>query len=406
MISLSSGHSAEYLPGRSRQGRENYYTGAVSDGRAARPLVRARRRRARPDRAGRPPGHAGALRAVPRPARRPLPRTRSGGTRRPAWADRRRAYLSADELYSRMLDASRTRPLNAVQQLRFASVRAGSTRSPWRSSTSRSTCRSRSRSAHRVRGPGGRRPPRGRRGDRAGVGGAPAGGRGRDLGGQQRRRWPTSPSTPATPGSGTTAAPPAAGSTPTTGSSRRSSSTTPATTTRTCTSTTRCSTASRAPTGCGAPSTGAPVPLAARPRRGRGADDRGAPDPRARRAGSRCARTARPARSSASPQEAMDLFSTRRRKLTAKAEELVAAFEARYGRAPNGLELRPAAAAGHASRPGGRSRTTGETREELLDRLDRELRAEVAGGLAAVAARRARRPPAQDPRRRRGRRGR
>ena len=33
-------------------------------------------------------------------------------------------------------------------------------------------------------------------------------------------------------------------------------------------------------------------------------------------------------------QAAMDLSSTRRRKLTAKAEELVGAFETRYGRAP------------------------------------------------------------------------
>src|SRR4029079_18385500 len=37
-------------------------------------------------------------------------------------------------------------------------------------------------------------------------------------------------------------------------------------------------------------------------------------------------------------QEAMDLISTRRLKLTAKAEELIEAFEARKGRAPNGLE--------------------------------------------------------------------
>ena len=83
-------------------------------------------------------------------------------------------------------------------------------------------------------------------------------------------------------------------------------------------------------------------------------------------------------------QEAMDLISTRRRKLTAKAEELVDAFETRYGRAPNGLErerlmqqatLMTRAAKSH----------TGETREELLDRVDARIRADVAGGLAGVA---------------------
>jgi TrwC relaxase len=83
-------------------------------------------------------------------------------------------------------------------------------------------------------------------------------------------------------------------------------------------------------------------------------------------------------------QEAMDLISTRRRKLTAKAEELVGAFEARYGRAPNGLErerlmqqatLLTRAAKSH----------TGETREQLLDRIDARIRADIAGGLAGVA---------------------
>jgi hypothetical protein len=83
-------------------------------------------------------------------------------------------------------------------------------------------------------------------------------------------------------------------------------------------------------------------------------------------------------------QHVMDLISTRRRKLTAKAEELVAAFEQRTGRAPNGLErerlmqkatLLTRRAKAH----------TGESREEMLDRVDRTLRAEVAGGLAEVA---------------------
>src|SRR5689334_2898770 len=83
-------------------------------------------------------------------------------------------------------------------------------------------------------------------------------------------------------------------------------------------------------------------------------------------------------------QEAMDLISTRRMKLTAKAEDLVSAFEARYGRPPNGLQrerlLQQATLATRAAKS-----HTGETREQLLDRVDAKIRAEVAGGLAGVA---------------------
>ena len=93
----------------------------------------------------------------------------------------------------------------------------------------------------------------------------------------------------------------------------------------------------------------------------------------------------------------MDLISSRRRKITAKAEELVAAFEARFGRAPNGAGARAARPAGHARYPARRSRTTGETREELLDRVDAQLRADVAGGLAGVAARPCSTPAASRP---------
>ena len=83
-------------------------------------------------------------------------------------------------------------------------------------------------------------------------------------------------------------------------------------------------------------------------------------------------------------QEAMDLISTRRHKVTAKAEDLIAAFEARHGRAPNGLErdrlsqqatLMTRAAKSH----------TGETREQLLDRIDARIRADIDGGLTGVA---------------------
>ncbi|OLT21690.1 hypothetical protein BJF78_34090 [Pseudonocardia sp. CNS-139] len=83
-------------------------------------------------------------------------------------------------------------------------------------------------------------------------------------------------------------------------------------------------------------------------------------------------------------QEAMDLISTRRRKLTAKGEELVEAFEQRYGRAPNGLERERIAQQATLLTRRAKSHT-GETREQVLDRVDTTLRAEVAGGLAGVA---------------------
>jgi len=83
-------------------------------------------------------------------------------------------------------------------------------------------------------------------------------------------------------------------------------------------------------------------------------------------------------------QQAMDLISTRRRKLTAKAEELIAAFEQRYGRAPNGLQRDRLMQQATLMTRKAKSRT-GETREQLLDRIDAKLRADVDGGLAGVA---------------------
>ena len=82
--------------------------------------------------------------------------------------------------------------------------------------------------------------------------------------------------------------------------------------------------------------------------------------------------------------EAMSLISTRRHKVTAKTAELVDAFEARYGRAPNGLERDRFAQQATLLTRAAKSHT-GETREELLDRIDRRLRAEVADGLGGVA---------------------
>ncbi|WP_436493409.1 MobF family relaxase [Actinokineospora sp. HUAS TT18] len=83
-------------------------------------------------------------------------------------------------------------------------------------------------------------------------------------------------------------------------------------------------------------------------------------------------------------QAVMDLFSSRRRAITKRTAELVAAFEGKFGRVPNSLELdRLQRQATFATR---RAKShDGESVEARLDRWDRELRAEVAGGLAAVA---------------------
>jgi hypothetical protein len=80
----------------------------------------------------------------------------------------------------------------------------------------------------------------------------------------------------------------------------------------------------------------------------------------------------------------MDLFSSRRRAITAKTSKLVAAFEARFGREPNALELsRLQQQATFATR---RAKThDGETVEQRLERWDRQLRAEIAGGLKQLA---------------------
>ena len=80
-----------------------------------------------------------------------------------------------------------------------------------------------------------------------------------------------------------------------------------------------------------------------------------------------------------------DLFSSRRRAITPKTGELVDAFETKHGRTPNALELdRLQRQATFATR---RAKShQGETTEQRLDRVDRELRAELDGGLAQLAA--------------------
>ncbi|GAA4536657.1 MobF family relaxase [Pseudonocardia xishanensis] len=81
--------------------------------------------------------------------------------------------------------------------------------------------------------------------------------------------------------------------------------------------------------------------------------------------------------------EAMALISSRRRAVTAKAEELIGAFETQFGRSPNGLERdRLSRQATFATR---RAKShDGQTRDQLLTRVDAQLRSEVAGGLAGV----------------------
>jgi conjugative relaxase-like TrwC/TraI family protein len=83
-------------------------------------------------------------------------------------------------------------------------------------------------------------------------------------------------------------------------------------------------------------------------------------------------------------QEINDLFSTRRRKISPKTAELVQAFRARYDREPTALELdRLSRQAWAITRP--RKSHDGETLEQRLDRWERQLRAEVKVGLDQVA---------------------
>jgi conjugative relaxase-like TrwC/TraI family protein len=84
------------------------------------------------------------------------------------------------------------------------------------------------------------------------------------------------------------------------------------------------------------------------------------------------------------PRDVLDLFSSRRRAITQKTASLVREFTAFHGREPNALELdRLQRQATFATRK--TKSHEGETVEQRLARWDQELRAEVAGGLAKVA---------------------
>ena len=127
----------------------------------------------------------------------------------------------------------------------------------------------------------------------------------------------------------------------------------------------------------------APVCTPRRGRRDRRADDGRTPDPLPR-----CPLRHPPGRQGPRgrrrPAEVLDLFSSRRRAITAKTRDLASTFEARFGRPPNSLELdRLQRQATFATRKA--KSHQGETETQRLDRWDRELRAEVAGGMAEVA---------------------
>ena len=268
MISLSSGHSAEYLTGAVAQGRENYYTGAVAAGEPPGRWYGARRRGPRPGRRGRPPGHGGALRAHfldPRDERF-RDRDRWGEAATPRRSGHGGTRTRRRTLVRDMLAAEPDATPERRQQIRLRrpAVRHVSGRVHRRDVLRAEVGHG---AARRVRGAGGEAARRA--GDSVAADAWAAHRHAVEdaiWAGQRRRAGLPARTRPATPASATTAAPPAGGSTRTTGRSRRSSSTTAATTTRSCTSTTRSSTGSSAPTGGGARST----PGAARyARRGR-----------------------------------------------------------------------------------------------------------------------------------------
>lgn len=84
------------------------------------------------------------------------------------------------------------------------------------------------------------------------------------------------------------------------------------------------------------------------------------------------------------PAQAMSLLSSRRHALTAKAADLVEAFEARYGRVPNGYEYERLTQQATLLTRSGKSHD-GESRDDLLSRVEVRLRADIEGGLAGIA---------------------
>ena len=135
-----------------------------------------------------------ALRAVPRPARRGVPATRPGGTRCPPSATPAAGTCPRTSCTPRRLNASRTPSAERRAELRRRGGQGGPAqrRVPRRDVQRAEVGHA---AAHRVRGRRRSRPAT--RGDEEAAAAwarVPAGGRGRDLGGQQRRRSPTWPS--------------------------------------------------------------------------------------------------------------------------------------------------------------------------------------------------------------------
>ncbi|MBW0101470.1 MobF family relaxase [Pseudonocardia sp. KRD291] len=82
--------------------------------------------------------------------------------------------------------------------------------------------------------------------------------------------------------------------------------------------------------------------------------------------------------------EAMGIISSRRHQVTAKTAELVEAFEARHGKAPNSYQLERLAQTATLATRKGKSHD-GKTREQLLDEVEARMRGEVDTNLSAIA---------------------
>ena len=83
--------------------------------------------------------------------------------------------------------------------------------------------------------------------------------------------------------------------------------------------------------------------------------------------------------------ETLGLVSNRRHQVTARTAELVGAYEARHGKAPNSYAL--ACMAQEATLATRKAKShDGTTREQLLDRVEARMRWEIDGGLGAIAA--------------------
>jgi conjugative relaxase-like TrwC/TraI family protein len=84
------------------------------------------------------------------------------------------------------------------------------------------------------------------------------------------------------------------------------------------------------------------------------------------------------------PRASMDLYSSRRRALTGRAEEMLAAFRTRYGREPSPAE-RFHIAQQATLRTRAAKQRHGETRTEQLERWTAQCRDRIAGGLTRIA---------------------